>query len=358
MRAGLVILGLVLAVGAGIETRAVSARGMVEELSRDEGSAYRWCDVGESLLKDGRIEEARYCFRRALELAPGIPQIRVRDSNFHVRIDEEKEGLRSAAKVLEIVPDYDEVLFSYFDNVRDVLAEVGGNRRVARAYLEHLMKAGNTVGAETVWANLQARDFTDEKLVKSYIEFLVRNRLYEHARQAWVAHLGSRRGDYPDRNLIYNGGFESEPTGALFDWRIEPSEVVETRRDTEVSKSGQASLKVQFHGTQNVAYENARQTFYVTGPGQYSLTAWVRTADITTNEGLRVRLYDVESPSRLDIRTEQMSGTHDWLLLNQEFTVNPATHLVAVSLLRNASSKFDSKINGTAWVDEVSVLTR
>jgi hypothetical protein len=379
MRAGLVLFGVALAVGAGIAVRGLDAsrsplrraetvRGAAAErlfqeaLERDEASAYRWCDLGEAMLEDGRIEGARHCFRRALELAPGIPQIRVRDANFHFRIDEPKEGLQSAAKVLERVPDYDAVLFSYFDamapEVADVLAEVGGDRRVARAYLQHLMAAGNAAGAETVWALLRTRNFTDEAVMKSYLEFLVRNRLYDHARVAWVDYLGNRRGDYPDRNLVYNGDFESEPTGALFDWRIDPSETVETRRDTEVSKSGRASLRIRFHGTQNVAYENARQTMLVTGPGRYRLTAWIRTSNITTNEGLRVRLYDPENPSRLELRTEPVVETQDWNLLNQEFTIGPGTRLVAVSFVRNASEKFDNKINGTAWVDGVSVVNR
>ncbi len=379
MRIGLVIFGVALAAGAGIAVegldasdsplrRAEAASGVPAErlfqeaLERDDASAYRWCDVGEAMLQDGRIQGARYCFRRALELAPGIPQIRVRDANFHFRIDEPGEGLRSAAKVLETVPDYDAVLFSYLDamvpDVQEVLAEVGGDRRAARAYLQHLMTAGDTVGAATVWADLRAKNFTDEALVKSYLEFLVRNRLYDQARRAWVDHLGSRRGDYPDRNLLYNGDFESEPSGALFDWRIQPSETVETRRDTEVSKSGRASLRIQFHGTQNVAYENARQTFYVTGPGRYRLTAWVRTSNLTTNEGLRFRVYDTENASRLDLRTDPVMGTQDWKLLNQDFTVGLGTHLVAVSLVRNTSAKFDSKINGVAWVDDVAVINR
>jgi hypothetical protein len=379
MRAVLVIFGVALAAGAGMAVRGLDAsdsplrkaetaggagaeRLFQEALERDEASAYRWCDVGEAMLQDGQVVKARYCFRRALELAPGIPQIRVRDANFHFRIDEPEEGLRSAAKVLDTVPDYDAVLFSYFDamvpEVRDVLTEIGGDRRVSRAYLQHLMAAGNAAWAEIVWAHLQRKNFTDEALVKPYLEFLVRNHMYDSARRAWVGYLGNRRGDYPERNLVYNGDFESEPTGALFDWRIDPSDTVDTRRDSTVSKSGRASLKIQFHGTQNVAYENARQTFYVTVPGRYRLTAWMRTDNITTNEGLRFRVYDPESPSRLEIRTEPVIGTQDWTLLNQEFSVAPGIHLVSISLVRNASGKFDSKINGTVWVDQVSVVTR
>ena len=41
-----------------------------ETLRRNVASPDRWCDLGEALLAVGRIQEAQYCFTRAVELGP------------------------------------------------------------------------------------------------------------------------------------------------------------------------------------------------------------------------------------------------------------------------------------------------
>src|SRR5580692_626648 len=74
-------------------------------LEADPAFPYRWSDLGEALADDGRIEEARYCFHRAVELAPDSPQIAVRAANFWFRTGSVDEGLSVESKVLSEVTD-------------------------------------------------------------------------------------------------------------------------------------------------------------------------------------------------------------------------------------------------------------
>ena len=93
----------------------------------------------------------------------------------------------------------------------------------------------------------------------------------------------------------------------------------------------------------------------VVQPGDYRFTAWLKTDGITTDEGVRFCLSDVESPERLHKQTEATRGTNDWREIRQDIAVPPHTNLIEVAVCRLPSLKFDNKIGGTVWIDAVSV---
>ena len=103
----------------------------ISELRLDSASPYRWADVAEAFAAAGDIPHARRCFERARQLGPHIPQIWVRDANFHWEIDEPDAALSASARVLATVPDYDAVIFSTFDRLApkpdQILALIGSN---------------------------------------------------------------------------------------------------------------------------------------------------------------------------------------------------------------------------------------
>ena len=71
--------------GGSREDVAVALENLEEALRRNVASPYRWCDVGEALLAAGRIEEARYCFIRAVELGPQISPVLWRTAQFYIQ---------------------------------------------------------------------------------------------------------------------------------------------------------------------------------------------------------------------------------------------------------------------------------
>jgi len=178
---------------------------------------------------------------------------------------------------------------------------------------------------------------------------------YEQAQRDWASSLGEARGDFPDKNLLYNGSFERELSGGALDWRILPSDEFETVRDKTFSKQGDWALVIRFQGAANVSYAHIEQSAIVT-PGLHTLQAWIRTDGVTTDEGPRFQIVDAESPGRLDVRTNSWTGTHDWILLSQSFTVPASTHLIALRIVRQPSDAFDNRIKGTVWVDGVRLV--
>ena len=210
-------IAVALAVSAAISLRGKHGEsqsgGKLEELRealrQEAASPYRWCDLGEGLLEDGQKEKARYCFEQALKLAPNLPPIWMRAAFFHFQMEEPGAALHCSAWVLKIVPDYDQVIFNYYDrlvpSVAEVLPHLADNRRAGQAYFRHLLGMEAAGSAGTAWEWLRERRFADDGLAAEYLDLLLKQRMTEHAVEVWASYLGRRRGDYPDSNSLFNG---------------------------------------------------------------------------------------------------------------------------------------------------------
>jgi tetratricopeptide (TPR) repeat protein len=330
-------------------------------LRRDMASPYRWCDLGEAWLAAGGIEKAEYCVNRALELGPNSPPVLIRAANFHFRTGEPRRALPYTARVLRMVGEYDETIFSSYDRMgvtqEEVLrAGLPNSERAAQSYFRHLIAKGSTEQVQAGWHWVESRSFADDQLADEYAGYLLRSRQYDTAAGAWAAYTTSREPGYRASNWLFNGGFEREPAGAIFDWRITPAEGVQASRDSGKAASGQWSLRVRFEGKENVSYHHVSQ-MAVVEPGMYRFRAQVQTEAITTDEGVGFRIVDAEDPQRLEITTERLVGTQPWREVEQAFRVPERTRLLEIQIWRKPSLKFDNKISGTVWVD-AAVLER
>jgi len=323
-------------------------------LERDAANPYRWADLGSAFEAAQDIPNASLCYGRALELSGEIPQIWLRAANFNIEAGEIQAALPLAGRVLRTVPDYDAVLFGYFDRLgvsaASVLDEIRNDRRATYSFAQYLIGARKMEQAAGVWGSAESKGFADDRLTASYIDAMLLDHRYTEAWRDWIASLGAKRGDYPNQNLLFNPGFEKEPTGSVFDWRIQPSADFDTTLDSSGAHDGARALHIQFHGTANVTYRNVIQEARVT-PGKYTFQAWIRAENITTNEGPRIELADPESPSRFQFSTDSFLGTIPWTLVSHVFTVPTGENLMAVRIVRRTSPKFDSKINGGFWMD-------
>src|SRR5262249_48856000 len=152
-----------------------------------------------------------------------------------------------------------------------------------------------------------------------------------------------------------NGDFESQPSGVLFDWRMENlSEDVIVMLDPDVAHTGTRSLRIEFGGNKNVDYAQTSETTFVKA-GMYRFAAFVRTEGVTTDQGIAFRIFDPESPAQVDTKTEQLTGTTNWKEVEKIVAVPQRTRLLTIQVIRPASWKFDSHIAGTAWIDTVSL---
>lgn len=319
----------------------------IDALRRDDASPYRWADLAEAFAAAGRLDDARQCFERALALAPAIPQIWIRHANFCFLHDRPALALQSAVRVLDCVPDYDSVLFHDFDQMFprpvEIAAALGHSPRALRSWLGHLIQVDNSAAAHLAWKQIMSAGYGEPALVSAYTDYLIRTEAWSEAISAWSQWLGSRRGDYPNRNLLFNGRFDYPPSGAPLDWRIaENSDLFETVREVP-------GIRIHFEGKANVDYNHLSQIAVLPAPGHYRLSARVKSDEITTNEGPRLAITD------LGLETESVTGSHDWMPLTIDFSTTRA-RAVRIAVVRRPSVKFDNKTEGTFWIADVALV--
>ncbi len=327
-------------------------------LRRDPASPFRWCDYGEALLASGDTARARKCMLRGLELGPSNGPILMRGVNFAYRTDDSAAALRYGKSLLALVPDYDGSVFSVWKGmdlpIGSVLDRGLAGRRAAQSFMRYLIAGQSMMAAGRAWPWMERSGFADDRLADDYVAFLVRSNEPEQAALAWALYAGRREPSYPASNAVFNGSFEREPTGCVFDWKITPVDGAGAGRDSAVSVWGRYSLRIGFDGTENVAYSHVSQTVPVRA-GRYRFEAHLRTADITTDEGVGFRVFDPQDPRRVDVKTERLTGTHDWTRVGADVLVPPASKLLEIQVIRLPSLKFDNKIGGAAWIDAVSL---
>ena len=193
------------------------------------------------------------------------------------------------------------------------------------------------------------------------MDFLYPKREYEAAARTWAASLGEGADGYLESSVVWNGGFEREPAGVAFDWRIGRlrdraglNDEVEAAVDASVARTGRRSLRLRFGGHENAAYNHTSQTTLV-APGVYRFEAFVRSLEVASAQGIGFRVVDPESPGRVDVRTAQVVGTNDWTAVRAVVRVPEDTRRLVVQVVRPPSSAHDTPISGTVWIDDVSL---
>ena len=165
----------------------------------------------------------------------------------------------------------------------------------------------------------------------------------------WVVDASS------DSSVLFNGGFEHDLVNGGFDWQELPVQGASFDIDTGVAHSGARSLRINFDGSVNQDFSQLVQWVAVEPRRRLRFAAYLRTEGISTDSGVRFLIYDPHHPTVPQTLTRDLTGTHPWSLVDTELTTGPETRLLAIVLRRLPSRKFDNKLQGTVWVDDVSL---
>jgi tetratricopeptide (TPR) repeat protein len=320
-------------------------------LERDAAFPYRWADLGEALSATDADHQARarYCFERAMKMAPRSPQIALRASNYYLRIGDLESGLAATGEVVRITSAYDSIVFSEWlrlgGSPSDVLNRAAArNVRAARAFLGYLI-GNNSPSVSDVWDWLVARRYADRADALAITAWLMRNRQDSKALDVWNAWLPAEAG-YEAGNRIYNPGFEREPSGTGFDWSIAPMTGMTERLDPAISHSGRSSLRFDFNGSGNPDVVLLSQHVWIPA-GRYRLSGWVRTRNIAGDRGFTMSL--------LGASTGEIAGDRDWTRIDAIVDVRGSGAAGEVQFVRHRSWRFDGNLAGTVWLDDVEL---
>jgi len=314
--------------------------------------------VSIALQRAGDIDRARYCVFRAVALAPKSPPTLLVAANFQFEQGERRAALDLVSRSLQAGAAFDEAIFTNLEDRRipvdDIVRYALPDRRSSQAYLRQLLRGERFDDVDKVWEWMVRRGDANDKLANEYTEFRLRQKPPDAAARGWALYAGTKSPGYPQANRIFNGDFESDPTGNRFDWRIEAREGTAVDFDETVRSSGRRSLRIRFDGTQNPGEIGVEQTVFLP-PGRYRFQAYVRTQDISTDQGVAFRLTSEDAPQPLNLTTDPLRGTNEWTLVERMFEAPPGGALTRVSVVREPSLKFDNLIGGTAWIDRVTI---
>lgn len=334
---------------------AVGRKVLENLLETNPSLAERWTELGAVLAQASETAKAEYCFAQAEKLAPNSGETLLAIADFHIANQEGRKALPYLGRILSRTPEMDGLVFNAFDRLNapfDEIAVNGGmprDLRPAEAYLTYLIGSKDLGNARKMWTWMRPL-VPDNKIAEQYLTFLLRERRRDEAAEAWISQLETREPGIGKTIFISNGSFEHEPDGTIFDWQVSPNPHVTVARDEGVAHDGRTSLRIVFDGSDNLDYQGVSE-FLILSPGGYRFEAFVRTAGITTDKGVGLRL----SGDGLNIETETFTGSNDWKKVEKTFSISTPATLVTVQVVRHPSLKFDSKIVGTVWLDGISI---
>jgi hypothetical protein len=335
-------------------------------LSFDPHSADTWLDLGTAYESEGDIAAARNAFVQAKRVYPLSPEVSWRYGNFLLRRDELDPAFGEIRHAVEADPKRGAAAFAlcmrFEPNVNSVLERVLPHSK--EAYLNVISALAEEEKADQsllVWSSLAALH-PQLQLSDSYplIELLLRKRRVTDAQRVWDQALlfaGVSRPPDPPASLVWDGGFESNIVGGGFTWRYSSfiGGVVITL-DAKEKHSGKHSLRLTFNGLSNVNFNDVCQYIPVQPSTSYHFSAWVLTHSLSTDQGVRFGLHSLGDSSSSVAWTDDVEGTQPWTKVELPWSSGNDVRELQLCVSRNPSAKFDSKIRGSAWIDDVVLV--
>jgi tetratricopeptide (TPR) repeat protein len=155
-------------------------------------------------------------------------------------------------------------------------------------------------------------------------------------------------------NLVWNGSFERVPLGGGFDWHYSDAPGVQFAIDLVTPLEGLKSLKITF-GSANLNLSQLWQIVPVPRAGAYQLEYSIKTQGLTTDQRPFFELAGYPQTNGVSARTEPFPPSSGWRNFELPFTVTEGTKAILLTLRRQPSNKFDNELQGTLWLDNISV---
>jgi len=325
-----------------------------------------WSDLATACESTGDLPCATQAFGQAESLDPAAPRMHWLVANYDLRAGKTEESLAEFRKTLELDPEYAGPTFQICLQVLGDPAIVservippGKRSQLALPFANFLCETGYPDAAFGMWREIASRgeqfSFAD---VIEYLQRLTVLSRFSDVRAVWTE-LARRRllpaTNEPSENLVYNGGFETTPLRAGFDWYYSQPPYVVVDPLAGMAHHGSRCLRLEFPVKRNEECEAAYE-FVPVEPGQeYELSAFVRSEAITSDAGPTLRITDAIQPEDLRAAAETTVGTTPWHQISVIFTTTPRTRVVRLSVWRPRSRTYPTEISGSFWLDDVKL---
>lgn len=311
-----------------------------------------WLGLTEMFVENGENQKALATLGHLSELTPKSISYLWEESILSLRLGDKSMAMKDLRIVAKADPTRRERVFNLcwevIGNPELILSNVITDESLPD-YLWYLMLRDKLDETFPVWKRMKKVGVVSDT-VFSYIEFLLAKDRSSEASSIWSEMFG-KRGEF----LVWNGGFEKEPLGRGFDWRIQNVDGVSIDFDWEKRFEGTKSLRLKFDGKHNVDFYHVYQVVPVEPDTDYLLTSYMSTQEITTRNGITWEVYCYPKIN-MTKAIEPLTGTTEWKRVELSFHTPSDCKSIVLRLRRYKSEKLDKYIYGVVWVDDVRLL--
>lgn len=307
---------------------------------------------------EGDDAAAHKLFAIALRRAPRDQYTRAWTIGAQLRVGNYDDALRNTSVLLRIAPPRQEVLIPVLAQLTEkpafasALAHTLAEQPQWRwAMLGYLLSHASHNAVDAVFSRLQDLGSLSDGEAAQWFDRLTAAGLWGEAYSRWASGLHLPRGT--PLPSIYDGGFETKPSGIGFDWRTGGAPGVIIERVQVDGATGSYAAQVSFFGRRVTDTHFAQTLLLAAGP--HVLRFRARARRLTSDKGLEwaIGCEGIEEPIASSPR---LRGDFAWRPIELTFTV-PEHGCPAQRLwLRNPGAAGAAKIvSGTLWFDDFRI---
>jgi tetratricopeptide (TPR) repeat protein len=330
----------------------------------DPRSADLWMDLADAYQAAGDSVRAQEAYEKAQANYPISAEVAWRYGSFLLYEGDLSQGYGEIRRALVVEPSLATSAISECwqsnPSVGPILDQVlpakSGDYFQA---IDFFLSQNLPIPAVTVW-NRQRALGLPVKMPEALplVDALIDQDRMAEAQETWHQVLEAAnwpRDQSSDESLVFNDRFEHDIANGGFDWREIAVSGARFDFDSQIVHSSSRSLRIQFDGTANLDFQNLFQYVSVLSGTRYHFSAYVRTEGISTDSGIRFEILDPRHPSQVQISTSDLIDTNPWTLVQADIVTGPDTNILEIVLRRVPSWKFDNKLSGTVWIDDIAL---
>ena len=347
---------------------AASLESYQKAVTLNPGYTQAWLDLGTAYELDGNNAAAQDAFTHAKKSYPASAEVAWRYGNFLLRQGTLADAFAELKLALQADPRRAGAVFSRVYRADPDIDDILNNLLppLPSVYIDAIAEAVDSqqlAVAQTMWIRLmKLNPHVQVWQFERFVGALQAHRDYDAARQVWDQGTSTMNLPpliQPRDSVLWDPSFESGISNISFAWFYHSLvEGVHTELDTNEKLSGKQSLRLTFDGKHNPGADLACASGVVTPGTQYLFSGWVKTKDVTGDQGVRFHLKSFGNVHIPLETTKDVRGTTPWISIEQDWTAGPGVHGVQVCISREPSTDADIHISGDAWVDDVTLVPK